>query len=322
MKSIERVQHWQDFLSSSSFSPSTQDSKSQPREEILQAKGKMYELHKQKLKKNFESEQMLLSPFRPSINTNSETKEKWSLIRVENRLIQYGKTLNSKLEQKRKEKMQFEEPSKSQNYVTTTNVAERLLNKKQAYDKKIEAKQIEKFETQSKLLKSPEICEKSKEIVKKLNRPENVETRLMNSAKQHEEKIEAMKMIQNINNKLNSTPQITPLAKKIHRHEDISERLTRYKFYYQEHLNELNAKYSFNQVKSKSQSNSAARQRILKPKSPTVHEIPFTFKPSLSSHSMKIAEKLEKSSSRLLRTPSPLSTPTEELNCFFKPFIS
>ena len=76
MKSIERVQHWQDFLSSSSFSPSTQDSKSQPREEILQAKGKMYELHKQKLKKNFESEQLLLSPFRPSINTNSETKEK------------------------------------------------------------------------------------------------------------------------------------------------------------------------------------------------------------------------------------------------------
>ena len=55
----------------------------------------------------------------------------------------------------------------------------------------------------------------------------------MNSAKLHEEKIEAMKMIQNINNKLNSTPQITPLAKKIHRHEDISERLTRYKFYYQ-----------------------------------------------------------------------------------------
>jgi hypothetical protein len=74
--SVERLKHWENFVNLMNESTSTQDSKPLPREEILQAKGKMYQMHKQKMKIQLENEQKALSPFSPAIQTNYESKEK------------------------------------------------------------------------------------------------------------------------------------------------------------------------------------------------------------------------------------------------------
>lgn len=74
--SVERLKHWENFVNLMNESTSTQDSKPLPREEILQAKGKMYQMHKQKMKIQLENEQKALSPFTPAIQTNYESKEK------------------------------------------------------------------------------------------------------------------------------------------------------------------------------------------------------------------------------------------------------
>jgi hypothetical protein len=74
MKSLERVKHWQEFLSPTSDT-STQDSKPIPREEILQAKGKLYQLHKQKMKQKLENDLVIMIPFAPVINPKHDNKE-------------------------------------------------------------------------------------------------------------------------------------------------------------------------------------------------------------------------------------------------------
>ena len=76
MKSTGRLRHWEEFVSSVNDSGSTQDSKYHAREEVLQAKGKMYQMHIQKLKLLSEQEEMASAPFHPTINSNYESKEK------------------------------------------------------------------------------------------------------------------------------------------------------------------------------------------------------------------------------------------------------
>lgn len=75
MKSTERVKHWQNFVASVSESTSTQESKHEPREKVLQAKGKFYALHKQELRQQYEIEQALLTPFHPSIISTYKSPE-------------------------------------------------------------------------------------------------------------------------------------------------------------------------------------------------------------------------------------------------------
>lgn len=76
MKSAERLKKWEEFVVCVSDSSSTQDSKYCPREEILQSKGRLYQLHKEKMKKEQEKEVMALATFHPEINSRYESKEK------------------------------------------------------------------------------------------------------------------------------------------------------------------------------------------------------------------------------------------------------
>ena len=76
MKNDKRIKYWQGFINSISDSNSTQESKYQPRENILQAKGKNYELNKQRMKTELEAQGKLLTPFRPLINSKYESGQK------------------------------------------------------------------------------------------------------------------------------------------------------------------------------------------------------------------------------------------------------
>ena len=206
----------------------------------------------------------------------------------------------------------------------TSDFPERLMNIKKIYQKKLEDKKLELLKEEAKTIKNPEICEKSRKIVAKLNHSGTAEDRLFYSAKLFEEKIKTRRLIQNITSKLNSTPSISPLASKIKRTGDISERLLHYKHVYQEHAKELKEKYH-KQIKnsSRSPSDSRAFQRLTKPKSLTQLQTSFPFTPALSRKTRKIAEKLEKSESRLTRSPSPcISIANHEINCFFHPEIN
>ena len=204
-----------------------------------------------------------------------------------------------------------------------TDFPERLLNMKKNYEKKIEEQQIKKFEEQFKSIKNPQICKKSEEIVQKLNRIDKVEDRLYLSLKETEEKLELKHLAESVSSKLQSVPKITQLAQNMKRSGTISDRLTRYKLYYAENLKNLNIKYHPEIPETKARSNSAARERLLKPKSRslTPESEKFSFKPNLTPNSLKIAKKLEKSSSRLLKSPSPSPSFKEE-ECSFRPSIN
>jgi hypothetical protein len=197
----------------------------------------------------------------------------------------------------------------------------RLLNIQKIYDKKIEDLQIQKLENESKLNKSPKICKKSNEIVQKLNRDEDIKERLYNSAKAFKEKMKAKVLLEELRLKIESNPKITPLAKKINRDGNISERLSRYKDYYGDRLNQLSQKYRQEIVLPKSRSNSTARERLLRPRSQSIPYETHPFRPSLSPNSLKLAEKLEKSSSRLLKIPSSHSL-SSKTPYIFKPSIN
>lgn len=243
---------------------------------------------------------------------------------MENRLIRFGKNSSQKLEQKRKEKVENEEnlmitlPSRPED----PNFPERLMQVKKNYEKKLIQKKIEMFEQESKLIKNPQICKKSEEIVQSLNRDEKVEERLYKSAKKIQEKIETKKLIQAMRSKLLANPKISPLAKKISRTDNISDRLLEYKNYYDQKLIELTNKYSPPRTETRSKSSLVARQRLLKQKSFSSIQQTFSFKPCLNPNSLKIAKKLEKSSQRLLKTPSPAKRNSENFDCFFKPEIN
>jgi hypothetical protein len=76
MKTNKRTKNFQEFICSIDESISTQESKNNPRENLLQAKGKLYELNKQKLKHQIEKDIMLQAPFVPAINSSYQSDEK------------------------------------------------------------------------------------------------------------------------------------------------------------------------------------------------------------------------------------------------------
>lgn len=76
MDSVDRIRYWNESTTIINDSSSTQSSSNQPRELILQSKGKEYEIHKQKLRHEQEEEQMLLSPFHPEIHSNYTSTDK------------------------------------------------------------------------------------------------------------------------------------------------------------------------------------------------------------------------------------------------------
>ena len=51
----------------------------------------------------------------------------------------------------------------------TSDFPERLMNIKKIYQKKLEDKKLELLKEEAKTIKNPEICEKSRKIVAKLN---------------------------------------------------------------------------------------------------------------------------------------------------------
>lgn len=76
MNSVKRIQYWNDFININNESSSTISSCRQPREIILQSKGKEYEIHKQTLKKQHDQRQLLLSPFHPVVNSKFSSSER------------------------------------------------------------------------------------------------------------------------------------------------------------------------------------------------------------------------------------------------------
>jgi hypothetical protein len=78
MKSLDRLKHWEDFMTGINVneSTSTQDSRFTPRENLLQAKGKEYESHKKSLRLQHEKDQLSKSPFKPKIHSKLNSNEK------------------------------------------------------------------------------------------------------------------------------------------------------------------------------------------------------------------------------------------------------
>lgn len=203
------------------------------------------------------------------------------------------------------------------------NLPDRLLNLKKISDKKLEHQRIEQREKELQQNKSPSICRKSIEIAEKIsNRSEDVAERLHQTGKDYIQRLESRKKLENITNKLNSVPKITQMAKSLNRQGSVTDRLSRYQNYYSYRLQELNEKYNPSPDSSiQKSSNRASRERLLKPKSQPVSPEPPSFKPNLSQNSLKIAQKLENPSSRLLKSPaSPVLSAEPE--CYFKPNIN
>jgi hypothetical protein len=219
----------------------------------------------------------------------------------------------------RNEENLYNQPSKN---MENKNLAERLLNKQKLVEKKIENQRQEKIENEEKLMKSPEICKKSQKIVENLKRDEKVEDRLYNSGKNFNEKLRAQQFLNNFSSFCSSKPQITDYAKNLSRKGDISDRLLRYKDYYDSHLKELEHKYHSAPSTSPKRSDSKARERLLKPKSPSRSPEPHSFHPSISPNSRKMVKNLEKSSERLLKPSQSQSKPFEEPDCYFRPKIN
>lgn len=324
MKSADRIKHWEEFMASINDSTSTQDSKFTPREQILRAKGQEYQAHRQELRILQEKEQLSLSPFRPTINSSTNSSQNYSKVKVENRLLRYGQLSESRLEKKRKEKLKNEEIQQSftRKSAGNKNLPEKLINQQKLVEKKLEMQRMQKIEQETNGNKSPELCKKSEEIVQKMQRTEKVEDRLYNSAKNFHEKVRAKQYLEGFNNYCNSKPVITEYAKRMNRDGNVTDRLMRYKDYYSEHLKELEDKYHRTPSTSPSRSNLAARERLLKPKSPAKSPEKPEFHPKISPNSKKLAKNLGNSSERLLKPTSPTPKVFEEPDCYFQPIIN
>ena len=325
MKSADRIKHWEDFLVSVNDSTSTQDSKFTPRENVLRAKGQEYQAHRQELRILKEKEQLSKSPFRPSINSSTNSsRNNFEKVKVENRLIRFGQLTESKLEKKRKEKLKNEETqfSFTGKSVENKSLPEKLMNQQKLTEKKIEMQRMQKIEQETSSVKSPKLCKKSEEIVKNMKRDEKVEDRLYNSAKNFHEKARAKQYLEGLQSYCNAKPVITELAQKMNREGNVTERLLKYKDYYGHHLKELEDKYHKTPSPSPSRSNLTARERLLKPKSPARSPERQDFKPKISPNSKRIAKRLENSTERLMKPCSPSPKVFEEPDCYFQPIIN
>ena len=199
---------------------------------------------------------------------------------------------------------------------------DRLWNKQKITEKKIESQRIEKIENEEKLLKSPEICKKSQQLVSKHKRPEAVEDRLYSSSKNFSDRVQSEKSLQNCSSFSSSKPQITDLAKNLPRKGNITDRLLNYKHYYDGRLKELEQKYNSTPSTSPKRSNSTARERLLKPKVPTAASPSHSFHPSISSTSSKLALNKGNSTERLLKPSNSQTKIFEEPDCYFRPIIN
>ncbi|CAG9334405.1 unnamed protein product [Blepharisma stoltei] len=325
--SKDRIQHWLDFIDPSQTDlASTQCSQQMPREILLQAKGKEYEVKKHMARVEKEKEDKLLTPFHPLTNASFTTSNEL----VENRLLKAGQIYSQKLQEKRKEKSENERKEEEKLKIKPRPASagrsrERLYGMHNLYKQKQIQRQIEEAERVRSELKDPELCKRSLEIAEKKDRPNRVEDRLIEQANKSVEMLNTKRLISEMARKWASKPTISPMARKIKRSGNVSERLSKYSFIYEDNLNKLKMKYEDSIPHPKSPSKIEKREVPLmdRPKSPIKEpEIDFPFKPQLCKRSLEMAKSLGKSTERLLRaSPSPTNF-TDDKECSFSPLVN
>lgn len=238
--------------------------------------------------------------------------------------MKFGEATTEKLIKLRKEKAKNQEITRPAIPLRkiSPNFPQRLLNYKKFYEKKKEMQKIEFLEFEEAKIRDPEICEKSRKIVEALKIREKVEERLQDKDNEYKQKREAFMTNKKTEYKMNAMPSISPLARKIVRNGDIVTRLTAYKHKYDEHLQELQIKYWKTPIKKCTRSNSASKERLLRPKSEYFPSHPFSFTPSLGQKTRNLAKNMGRSYERLLNSQSPYRASIEDPECYFVPEIN
>ena len=176
-------------------------------------------------------------------------------------------------------------------------------------------KNFEQKRTQLRVSRSPELCSGSQKLIQKSPRVGRIEDRLNNYSKKKQHNIE-LKTNEEINAAISmSSPNISPLASKLVRQGDVFSRLLLYQQKYKNNY----SNYESNTQSSEPVKPNKTPSRYLMPQEPKQKPQEFSFKPELNKNSVKIAERLESPSERLLKKPQIKESQSQYL---FRPSVN
>jgi len=324
---IKQFKHWLDSIEHSTNDQSSVFSTPR-RETFLHEKGRQYQARKLKKKQLLEEQEREKLPFYPLTN---KTPTKGSQLQVVDRLLAAGDLYKTKLEKQRKAKAQQEQEEQEElqsmhKSTSPSRVENRLTAIGQVYQQRKEDLKL-KLETQEKsLCRPPEICKKSQEIFESCGHPHKVEQRLLDNGSRSKEILRTKRVLKELAKKWSSKPNISPMAKRLKRNCEVSQRLYNFYTVYQERRKQKQLMQESSWTPEPSyrspKDSKKSRERLLRKKTAKTPDSSFSFKPMISKKSSALASRMGKSFERLTRSPTPEVFEIEDPECCFKPLVN